>query len=80
MFFFKKLIFEYDTIESHEIQTDENYYEKVRHYVSKIIRRYSHHQKKDDLEQYVLQKLPFREEPKKFVLDYPLKLINETKN
>lgn len=31
--FKKQFIFDHDTIESHEIQTDEDY-EKVRHYVS----------------------------------------------
>lgn len=70
-----KLKFDYDIIDSHQIETNYDYFEKVRKYASKVIRRYSHHNKKEDVERYVLQKLPFTVIPIKFVLGYPIEIF-----
>ena len=72
----RKLIYKWDFVDSHKVETNDDYFQKVRQYTSKVIRRYSHHNKKEDVEQFVLQKLPFTDIPTSFILGYPKEIFS----
>lgn len=72
----QELLFEYDILNSELIQADHDYFSSIRKFVSRIIKRYSYCQKKEQIIKYVEDKLPFVEYPKKFVLGYPSEIFH----
>ena len=50
-----ELIFEYDTNDLQFVQTNSDYFSSIRKYVSKIIKRYTHHKNKEEIMEFVEQ-------------------------
>ena len=70
------LFVEFKYYESEEIQVSFSYFDKIRVYVYKIIKRYSHSKDKTKIKKYVNDNLPFKSTPQKFVLGYPVEVFS----
>lgn len=71
-----ELFFEYSIIESKKVVITFDYYDKIRRYVYKMIKRYSHNKNKQKITNFVNEKLPFTKEPDKFILGYPVEVFS----
>lgn len=71
-----ELFFEYSIIESKKVVITFDYYDKIRRYVYKMIKRYSHNKNKQKITNFVNEKLPFTKEPDKFLLGYPVEVFS----
>lgn len=74
--FKSELFFEYTELPSKKIEVNADYYDRVRKYVYKTIKRYSHNQNKKKIQDFVNEKLPFVNEPTEFVLGYPVEIFS----
>ena len=73
--FYGEMTFEYHIQQSEKIETNSDYYDNIRVYVVKKIKRNSHSQEKDEIIAFVKKELPFNETPKEFVLGYPSEIF-----
>lgn len=68
------LIFEYKIFKLEKKEITVDYYSKVRNYVYKTIKPYSHSKEKKQIQVFVENKLPFAQVPNDFVLGYPAEI------
>lgn len=70
-----ELFIEFNFIQSQVVPISDNFYTSIRKYVTKIVKRYSHYKKKEEIAEYVEQKVPIREVPRRLVLGYPINIF-----
>lgn len=70
-----EIFFEYKITPTERVETNSDYYTKMRLYAIKMIKRYSRQKKIEEITKFVENKLTFIETPTDFVLGYPVEVL-----
>lgn len=70
-----EIFYEYKIFDSQKVQTNFDYYVRIRKIVVENIRKFTHYSEKKEIIEHVEKKLPFIKTPEVFVLNKPIEAI-----